>query len=107
SVCQLLGWPPGSDEWSRFIEAPHPDDMLPLYQHLGLLVCDVGIEQHVRELAALLDHPGIASFILPSIKIGHAVYLGHLRTLGMHHVTGYRYLLHPLHLAAGPELFWV
>ena len=89
------------------IKAPHPDDVLPLFEHLGLRVCDVGIEAHVRELAGLLDHPGILMFQFAHIPIGHAVDLGDLRQLAGHHSTGYRRLLAPEQLAAGPELFWV
>ena len=107
SVCALLGWPDGSDEWNAFIKAPHQDDLVPLFKHLGLLVCDVGIEAHLRELAGLLDHRGILMFQFARIPIGHAVYLGDLRQLAWHHATGYRQLLAPGHLAVGPELFWV
>ena len=107
SICALFGWPEGSDERKTFIKAPHPNDVQPLFEHLGLVIRDVGIELHVRDLAGLLNHPGILMFQFAYIPIGHAVYLGDLRELAWHHATGYRQLLAPGHLAAGPELFWV
>jgi hypothetical protein len=38
--CALLDWDPGSEEWDIFIEAPSPDDMDPLIEHLGLVARD-------------------------------------------------------------------
>lgn len=46
AYCRLLRWPAESTEWSRFIEYPHQDDLLPLAKHLGVTVYDVGIPQH-------------------------------------------------------------
>ena len=117
SYCQLLSWPPGSAEWSRFIEYPHRDDMLPLTRHLGVTVFDVGIPQHWNELIGRLDHPGIAIFDFPSIARGHAVYVHHVHALLHHwpHLGGSRrtglptsgWPLGPEHLRYGPMLSWV
>ena len=75
AYCELLRWPTGSAEWSRFIEYPHQDDLLPLARHLGVSVYDVGIAWHWNELIGKLDHPGIAIFDIPAAAIGHAVYV--------------------------------
>ena len=81
SYCQLLQWPPGSAEWSRFIEYPHQDDLLPLAGRLGVTVYDVGIAQHWNEPIGKLDHPGIAMFDIPAAATGHAVYVHHVHAL--------------------------
>jgi hypothetical protein len=41
AFCQLLGWEPGSAEWSRFIEWPKGTDIPQLAAHLGLKVLKV------------------------------------------------------------------
>ena len=63
---ELLRWPTGSAEWSRFIEYPHQDDLLPLARHLGVSAYDVGIARHWNELIGKLGHPGIAMFDIPA-----------------------------------------
>lgn len=114
---RLLQWPPGSAEWARFIEWPHPDDMLPLTRHLGVTVYDVGIPQHWNELTTKLDHPAVAMFEIPSVNAGHAVYVHHVHAL-LHHWPGLGGMprldlptagwpLGPEHLQYGPSLFWV
>jgi hypothetical protein len=75
---QLLRWSAGSAEWSRFVEYPHQSDLLPLAWHLGVTVYDVGIAKHWNELISKLDPPGIAMFDIPTVAIGHAVYVHHV-----------------------------
>lgn len=94
SICAMFGCPAQSDNWNAFIKAPHPD-LLPLFDHLGLLVCDVGIESRRQELAGLLANPGILMFQFARIPIGHAVFLDDLRRLQSHHASGYHQLLAP------------
>ena len=117
SYCQLLGWPPGPVEWSRFIEYPDPDDLLPLASHLGVTVFDVGIPPHWNELTGKLDHPGIAIFDFPSIARGHAVHVHHVHAL-LHHwprfggfprtdLPASGWPLGPGHLRHHPKLAWV
>jgi hypothetical protein len=117
SYCQLLGWPPGSPEWYRFVEYPHPDDMLPLARHLGLTVFDVGIPEHWNKLIGELGHPGIATFELPGAAMGHAVYVHHIHAL-LHHwptfdgfppadLPSFGWPLGLEHLRYSPRLFWV
>jgi len=74
-----MGWPPGSENWVRFIEAPIPEDLDRLDEYLGLVVIDPAIAQHREELLALLDHPGIAGYDFHGMKVSHAQYQPHLR----------------------------
>jgi hypothetical protein len=116
AYCELLCWPAGSAEWSRFIEYPSPDDLLPLARHLGVSVYDVGIAQHWNGLIGKLDHPGIAMFDIPAAAIGHAVYVPHVHAL-LHHwdfggsprtdLPTFGWPLDPRHLQYNPKLFWV
>ena len=117
SYCRLLGWPPDSPEWYQFVEYPNPDDMLPLAQHLGMTVFDVGIPEHWNKLIGELDHPGIATFELPGASMGHAVYVHHVRAL-LHHwptfggfpradLLSFGWPLRSEHLRYNPRLFWV
>jgi hypothetical protein len=96
--CALFGWRPGSDEWSRFIEAPHPDDMDRLIDHLGLAQFDHEYGPHWELLRTLLDHPGISFYNLHSIQSAHCMYQPHLR----HHLS-----LPPQFAPFQPELFRV
>jgi hypothetical protein len=98
AICELFGWPPGSDEWNAFIEAPDPADMLPLFEHLGLESYDPLHAPHRAELETLWDHPGIATFEFHSVRAGHAVFVGHLRSLL------YQWPLHPEYAKYGPEI---
>jgi len=100
----------------RFIEYPHPDDLLPLARHLGVTVFDVGIPQHGNELIGKLDHPGIAIFNLPGAARGHAVYVHHVHALLHHWPTSAAprtdlptsgWPLGPEHLRYNPKLFWI
>lgn len=116
AYCELLRWPAGSEEWSRFIEYPHQDDLLPLARHLGVSVYDVGIAWHWNELVSKLEHPGVAMFDIPAVAIGHAVYVPSVHALlhhwnfGGHPRTGlptFGWPLGPGHLQYNPRLFWV
>lgn len=82
AYCELLRWPAGSAEWSRFIEYPHQDDLLPLARHLGVKVYDVGIAQHWNELIGKLDHPGIASAVGRRVPVPDCLRLAQ----GHHHL---------------------
>lgn len=61
SFCALLGWNPGSNEWSRFIEAPDPHDMDRLIDHLGLAQFDPEYDPHWEVLQTLLESPSTTS----------------------------------------------
>ena len=77
----LFDWPPGSDEWSRFIEAPLPDDVERLIDHLGLAWFDPEYLPHSRELHSRLDHPGITFYKFPALQSEHCMYQPHVRHL--------------------------
>lgn len=81
AFCALLGWKPGSDEWKRSIEAPTPDDMDRLIDHLGLVWFDPEYQPHWQLLQSQLDHPGISFFTLHSVRMSHCMYQPHLRHL--------------------------
>lgn len=76
---ELMGWPPGSSEWRRFIEAPVPEDMDRLCDHLGLVWCDPDNEPEIFD--TYLDHPGIAVYALHTEGLSHVTYQPHLRHL--------------------------
>lgn len=76
----LMQWPPGSDEWCRFIEAPDgPADMQRLTDHLGLVSYDPDYRDHIEQLRQGLDHPGIACYKLHRMRMEHCMYQPHLR----------------------------
>jgi len=80
SVSELMGWPPGSLEWLRFIEAPDgPGDMERLLAHLGLVSYDPEYPGHVEPLRKALDHPGIACYKFHRMRMEHCMYQPHLR----------------------------
>lgn len=76
---ELMGWPPRSKGWSRFIEGPPPDDMDRLCDHLGLAWCDP--EREPELLGELLDHPGIAVYAFHTERLSHVQYQPHVRHL--------------------------
>lgn len=79
---ELMGWPPGSDDWLRFIDAPNPGDMDRLTDHLGLVWCDPDRQPEI--LATFLDHPGISVYAFHTHQMSHVMYqphVGHLRDL--------------------------
>jgi hypothetical protein len=78
----LMQWPPGSDEWRRFIEATDgPSDMQRLITHHGLVAYDPEYRNHVEPLRQALDHPGIACYKLNRVRVEHCMYQPHLRHL--------------------------
>lgn len=85
AFCALMGWPPESEDWSAFIEAPDGPDMYRLIEHLGLEWFDPEYYPHLPEINARLDHPGILLYDLfiptpAGIRpIGHTMYEPHLR----------------------------
>jgi hypothetical protein len=88
AFCQLLGWPVGSLEWTRFVEDPGGPDLYRLIDHLGLEWFDPAAPQHQAALADRLDHPGIFLYGLtypdPLAASGvghrgHVTYQPHLR----------------------------
>jgi hypothetical protein len=81
SYCALMGWAPGSDEWARFIEAPIPDDMDRLTDHLGLVWFDPLDEEVREELLSSLDHPGVACYNFFGMRMSHVQYQPNLRRL--------------------------
>jgi hypothetical protein len=82
AVCQLFDWPPGSENWSQFVENPQGADTLRLADHLGLTCLQV--PQDWNELIARLDHPGVAIFDFHIYQKSHAIYVNDLRWL-LHH----------------------
>jgi hypothetical protein len=93
-----MGWTENSAEWNVFIEAPAPEDMDRLIEHLGLVWFDPDHPPHQAPLEAALDHPGITCYNFLRLRISHCTYQPHLRHL--------RDL--PVQYAAlGPELFRV
>ena len=100
AFCALMGWVEGSDEWNAFIEAPAPEDMDRLIEHLGLVWFDLGAAPVGARNEAAGDHPGISCYNLRRLALSHLVYepnLRHLRGLPVQ----YR-LIDP-----DPELFGV
>jgi hypothetical protein len=81
AYCALFGWPPGSDEWNRFIEGPATEDMQPLADHLEAETFDVRSAAGWNAIIPKVDHPGVAVFEFPQLKISHMVYVGHVRVL--------------------------
>jgi hypothetical protein len=98
AFCELFGWPEGSDDWRAFIEAPQADDVPRLIEFLGLKEYDPEYPLDARFLSALLDHPGIAFYEIPSLNIGHCIFEPHLR---------YMRGLDAAYRAYQPELFRV
>jgi len=81
AFCTLLRWEQGSDEWNAFIQAPAPEDMEWLIEHIGLLpfyrasATDVEIPEPMR------DHPGVTFHNLHRLRIAHCLYQLHVRHL--------------------------
>lgn len=81
AFCQLMGWPPGSNEWHSFIEDPIPGDVERLVDHLGLCWVDPTFPDHRQTYLANLDHPGVAIYALHAVKESHAQFQPHIRCL--------------------------
>ena len=62
AVCQLFGWPPGSENWSAFMEGVQGEDTPRLAEHLGLACFQ--IPQDWNELIQRLAHPGVVALPL-------------------------------------------
>lgn len=82
SVCQLFGWEPGSENWSRFVEGPNGIDTPRLAEHVGLACLE--ILEDWNTLITRLDHPGVAIFDFYAYQKSHAIYVEDLRWL-LHH----------------------
>jgi hypothetical protein len=82
TFCQLMEWPPGSEDWRAFIQAPGSQDVYRLIDHLGLTL----FECHQPELAEHLAHPGVLVYLLTvpgmlsSRPMAHMVYEPDLRS---------------------------
>ena len=74
---ELMGWPPGTDEWGHFIEAPLPADMDRLCDHLGLVWYDPDRQKDI--FGTFVDHLGIAVYVFHTEHMSHAIYQPHLK----------------------------
>jgi hypothetical protein len=116
AVRELLGWAPGSREWTRFIEGPRGQDTPGLAKHLGLTTFE--FQQDWNDLIQRTEHPGIAIFDFPAYRKSHAVYVCNIAAL-IHHwpkplrppatpddrwLIWYGWPLHEQHLVRGAEL---
>jgi hypothetical protein len=81
SFCQLFGWEVGSIEWGRFKEGVSPDELDRLTDYLGLVWFDPDYEPHRRKLVECLDHPGVATYALHSVRLSHCAYEPWIRNL--------------------------
>ena len=83
AFCQLMGWPLHSEDWQAFIPGPQGGDTYRLAQHLGLEYFDP--QQHLAEIIARQDHPGVMLYALQIPRptgpqpMGHTIYAPHLR----------------------------
>jgi hypothetical protein len=82
ALCQLFEWEIGTEEWSRFIEAPEGRDIPRLAEHLGLTVFELPREWN--DLIAASAHPGVALFLFHADRKSHTVYVHDIRWL-LHH----------------------
>lgn len=120
AFCELLGWPPHSFDWSRFIEWPNGADLLRLATYLGLK--KLRVPEDWNELIRLSVHPGVTHFIFSAASAAqkaHVVYTPDIQWL-LHHwpepngkpiPPGTRWplkygwpLVNPRHLALDPTL---
>lgn len=82
AICQLFGWPYGSENWWQFVEGPQGKDTPRLAEHLGLT--EFQVPQDWNDLIGRLAHPGVAIFDFHAYQVSHVVYVADLRWL-MHH----------------------
>lgn len=82
AVCQLLNWPPGSSNWSKFIESPRGSDTPRIAAHLNLACLTIPCDWNA--LIGLLDHSGLAIFDFHAYQKSHVVFVPDLRWL-LHH----------------------
>jgi len=116
AVCQLFGWPPGSENWSAFIEGPQGEDTTRLADHLGLTLFDLTAPGAYDELSHRAAHPGVALFGFDEVDISHVVCVPDVRWLLRYWPTpdgrpnrktalSTGWPLGPQHMAHGPVLF--
>jgi len=74
SICPLLGWPQGSEDWAAFIEGPSSDDVENLIDHLGLVRVDPALPHHFAWLMANLSQPGISCYRFEDVQLLHYQY---------------------------------
>ena len=116
AVSRLIGWEPGSAEWSAFIENPAGWDIDRVAVHLGLPF--FGFPEDWNDLIGRSAHPGVALFFFPAYQRSHAVYVNDVQWL-LHHwpvpnagparpeerrLRSYGWPLHREYLMRGPEL---
>ena len=117
-VCQLFGWPPGSENWSAFIEGPQGEDTARLADHLGLTLLDLTAPGAYDEPSHHPAHPGVALFGLDKVGMSHVAYVADARWLLRYWPTpdgrpnrkpalSTGWPLGPQHMAHGPVLFAV
>jgi hypothetical protein len=87
AICQLMGWPPGSEDYDAFIPLIGTQNMRRLAAHLGLTMFD---SDNATELTdEVLAHPGVVEYDLevPGVPDGdalaHMIYVPDLRGLGV------------------------
>jgi hypothetical protein len=79
AFCSLFGWQIGGAEWASFVEAPEPQDMPRLEQHLGLVGFDPDHEPEKWRLIGASGHPGISCWNLRAERMAHVLYEPDLR----------------------------
>lgn len=84
AVCQLYGWGPGSADREAFIREPAGGDSARFFEHLGLSFFDFADWEQWKQLHQRLDHPGIALFGFPSVKLSHVVFVSWVEMV-LHH----------------------
>ena len=85
AICQLMGWPPGSEDHDAFIPLVGTQNMHRLATHLGITMFD---RDDAAELTPEdLAHPGAVEYVLEmpgvpdSDPLAHMIYLPDLREL--------------------------
>jgi hypothetical protein len=83
AICQLIGWPPGSEDHGLFIQLPGTQNIRRLATHLGLTMID---RDNAAELTPeVLAHPGAVEYVLEipgvpdSDALSHMIYVPDLR----------------------------
>jgi hypothetical protein len=77
AFCELMGWPPDSEDHRAFIENARVQDLSRLAAHLGLMVFDRDNQSEIT--AARLAHPGIVVYDLAALStpeggMSHLIY---------------------------------
>ena len=84
AICQLFGWEPSSEEYSRFIEAPTGPDTTRLAEYLGLTAFNIDNPEDWNQLIQRYAHPGLAVFVFPEYDRSHTIYVPDVQWL-LHH----------------------